>query len=159
MKNLLTIYSLIAILVFASCATSKETRSFTKDINGSWQLNTIVTEGVSGKFKAGIFNEADFNCFVGSTWNFNADKKLGTYASASECSTVTRNFKWSIYEAKDQPKIFEFRRLDNALNEIDVNSGGYRFTIVQLGANNMQLRSDISFEGKPAALVYNFVRI
>src|SRR5215212_9012509 len=160
MKSL-SIYMMLVVFL-ASCATSKETRSFAKDINGSWQLKTIVTEGVTGKFKAGVFNEADFNCFVGSTWNFNTQKTLGTYnipANAVECPMVTRNFKWSIYEAKDQPKIFEFKRLDSALNVIDAASGGYRFTIIELNNSTMQLRSDLSFKGQPANLIYNFIRI
>ena len=161
MKNLF-IYTSLVLFALASCATSKETRSFTKDINGSWQLKTIVTEGVTGKFKLDLFNEADFNCFIGSTWSFQADKTLGSYnipANAVECPTISRNIRWSIYEAKDQPKIFEFKRLDNNMKEVDATSGGYRFTIIQLDNKTMQLRSDLSFEGKPANLVYNFVRI
>ena len=164
MKNQLFVsfLAVIALFVFASCAASKETRSFSKDLNGSWQLKTIVTEGVSGKFKSGIFNEADFNCFVGSTWSFNTDKSVGLYsipANAVECPTVARNFRWSIYEAKDQPKIFEFKRLDDQMKELDATSGGYRFTIIQLDNKTMQLKSDISFEGRPANLIYNFIRI
>jgi len=163
MKNRFNIFLyMLFMFVFASCTTSKQSRTYTKEINGNWQLKTIVTEGITGKFNAGIFNDADFNCFIGSIWTFNANNSLGTYSipkNAEECVGLTRNFRWSIYEAKDQPKLFQFKRLDNNLKEIDENSAGHRFTIVQLSNNTMQLRADISFEGKPANLIYNFVRI
>ena len=48
---------------------------------------------------------------------------------------------------------------NSKLKEIDENSAGFRFTIVQLNDNAMQLKSDITFEGKPASFIYNFVRI
>lgn len=153
---------ILLILLFASCATTKEGRTYRKSIDGNWQLQTVVSEGIMGKVKAELFNEADFECFVGSTWNFNNNNSLGSYTimqNANQCASVKRNLRWSIYEAKDQPQLFQFKRLDNNLKEIDEGSGGFRFTILQLDSRNMQLRSDITFEGKPAAFIYNFVKI
>lgn len=162
MKRAALIFDIILIiLLFASCATSKEGRSYRRSINGNWQLQTVVSEGITGKVKTQLFNEADFDCFVGSNWNFNNNNSLGSYTimkNANQCAAVKRNIRWSIYEAKDQPKLFQFKRLDDKLKEIDENSGGFRFTIVQLDNNKMQLRSDITFEGKPAAFIYNFVK-
>lgn len=152
----------LAIGLFTSCATSKEARNYKKTINGNWQLQTVVSEGITGKIKAQLFNEADFNCFVGSTWNFNQLNNLGSYTinkNANECVSIKREFRWSIYEATGEPKLFQFKRLDAKLKEIDENGGGFRFTIIKVEGANMQLRSEITFEGKPAAFVYNFVRI
>lgn len=163
MKKAALIFDIILlILLFASCATSKEARTYRKTIDGNWQLQTVVSEGITGRIKAQLFNEADFNCFIGSTWSFKNNSSLGSYTimqNANECAAVKRNIRWSIYEAKDQPKLFQFKRLDNKLKEIDENSGGFRFTITQIDAHNMQLRSDITFEGKPAAFIYKFVKI
>jgi ABC-type multidrug transport system fused ATPase/permease subunit len=153
---------ILLILLFASCATSKGARDYRRSINGNWQLQTVVSEGIQGKVKVQLFNEADFNCFIGSTWNFTNNNSLGNYnimQNANECTAIKRNVRWSVYEAKDQPKLFQFKRLDDKLKEIDENGSGFRFTIVQLDKNKMQLRSDVNFEGKPAAFIYNFVKI
>lgn len=151
----------LLMFILYSCATSKEARTYKKTVDGNWQLQTVVSEGIQGTIKAQIFNEEDFNCFVGSSWNFNSRNSLGSYTisnNAGECVAMKRDIRWSIYEAEGQPKLLQFKRLDNKLKELDEASGGFRFTIVQLNDNTMQLRSDITFEGKPAAFIYNFVR-
>lgn len=163
MKKINLIWSsLVVIMMLASCATSKQARTYKKEINGNWQLQTIVTEGITGKIKAQIFNEEDFNCFVGSSWSFNQNNSLGSYnisQNGGECVAVKRDIRWSIFEAEGQPKLLQFKRLDKNLKEIDDNGGGFRFTIVSIDKSTMQLRSDITFEGKSAAFVYNFVKL
>jgi hypothetical protein len=157
----ITLSMLFALFFFASCSVSKEARTFKNTIDGKWQLQTITTEGITGKVKAQILNEAELNCFIGSNWSFNQNNSLGTYSisqNAGECVAVTRTIRWSIYEAKDEPKLFQFKKLDNKLKPIEEGNAGYRFTILKLDAGTMQLRNDISFEGKPASFIYNFVR-
>jgi hypothetical protein len=151
---------LASFLLFSACSTSKEARVERRTIDGNWQLQTVITEGITGKIKAQVFNEEDFNCFVGSSWSFNGNNSLGTYSIAQnsgECVAIRRDFRWSIFEATGQPRLLQFKRLDSKLKEIDAG-GGFRFTIVALDAKNMKLRSDINFEGKPASFIYNFVR-
>ena len=161
MKKTSLLFNLVLIIyLLASCSTSKEARSYKKTIDGNWQLQTVVTEGIMGKVKVQLFNEADFNCFIGSSWSFNNYNSLGTFnisKNANECVAVKRNIRWTIYEAKGEPKLLQFKRLDDKLNAMD-DGDGYRFSIVQLDNNNMQLRSNITFENKPASLIYNFVR-
>ena len=162
MKRAALIFDIIIIiLLFASCMAARESRSFQKSMSGNWQLQTIISEGVTGKVKTQLFNEADFDCFIGSTWNFNNANNMGNYSipNATNCSAVKRNIRWSIYEAKGQPKLLQYKRLDDNLNEIDENSGGFRFTILQLNNTSLQLKSDMNLDGKPAALIYNFVKI
>ena len=154
-------YFILSVLMLAACATSKEARTYKKAVDGNWTLQTVVTEGIRGKIKAQLFNEADFNCFVGSAWSFNDRNNLGSYTiskNGEECAALKREFRWSIYEATGEPKLFQFKRLDEKLKELDENSGGFRFTILQLDKNNMKLKSEIMFEGKPAAFIYNFVK-
>ena len=80
MKKANLIFNLLIIIyLLASCATSKEARTYKKTIDGNWQLQTVVTEGIMGKVKVQLFNEAEFNCFVGSSWSFNQNNSLGTY--------------------------------------------------------------------------------
>ncbi len=159
LKSIIPIF--FAVIILASCATSKEARSYKNDIDGKWQLQTVVTEGITGAVKTQILNEADIKCFVGSNWSFNQNNSLGTYTitqNAGECVAVKRNLRWSIYEAKDQPKLFQFKKLDDKLKEVDEGSAGYRFTILQLDKTKMQLRNDVMFEGKQASFIYNFVK-
>jgi len=159
-KTNIVVNLFIIICLLASCSSSKEARTYKKTIDGNWQLQTIVTEGIMGKVKVQLFNEADFNCFVGSSWSFNSYNSLGVYTiakNANECDAVKRNIRWSIYEAKDEPKLLQFKKLDDKLKQVD-NGEGFRFTIIQLDNNTMQLRSNITFENKPASIIYNFVR-
>jgi hypothetical protein len=34
----------------------------------------------------------------------------------------------------------------------------FRFTVVMLDKNNMQLKTGIAFENRPGTIIYNFVR-
>lgn len=160
-KTSIAILSLILIaFLVQSCSTSKEARTFKKTIDGNWQLKTVVTEGIMGKVKVQLFNEADFNCFVGSNWNFNDRNSLGSYnisKNGEECAQIKRDIRWTIYEAPNEPKLLQFKRLDDKLKALD-DGAGFRFTIIQLDDNTMQLKSTLNFENKPASLIYNFVR-
>ncbi len=163
MKRAALIFDIILLIIlFASCATSKESRTDRREIHGTWQLQTIVSEGIKGKVNINLFNEGNFECFIGSTWSFNKNNSLGSYTilqNANSCAAIRRDIRWSIYEAKDQPRLFQFKRLDDKLKEVDGDSGGFRFTINEISNQKIQLRSDIIFEGKPAAFIYNFVKI
>jgi len=160
MKNFcLALGLLSAVLLMGSCSVSKKGRSYKNNIDGKWQLQTLVSEGIVGNTKATILNEANISCFIGSSWTFNRNNSLGTYSiaqNAGQCAAVTRNFRWSIYESKDQPALFQFKKLDDKYKEVDEGSAGYRFTIVQLNETSMQLRNDVTFEGRQASFIYNF---
>lgn len=155
---------MLIALFFVSCSTSKEARTYARQIDGKWQLQTVVTEGIAiaSQTKAQLLNEADLSCFVGSSWTFNNKTNLGTYTinqNAGECVAVKRYVRWSIYEAAGQPKLFQFKKVDDKYyKDIDEGNAGYRFTIVQLDNTTLKLKSDVTFEGKPASFVYNFVR-
>lgn len=159
--NTITLSGLFAILLI-SCASSKQARKYSSDIKGSWQLQTVTTEGITGKVKIELFNEAAFNCFVGSSWSFDSRNNLGKYAiqkNGTECASLSREFRWSIYEQSGDPKMLQFKRLDSNLKEIDQDGAGFRLTIEQFDKQRMLLKSTINFEGRQAAIVYNFVRI
>lgn len=151
---------LLFAMILGSCSASKEARSMKKNINGDWVLQTIVTEGITGVAKTKIFNEADFSCFIGSQWNFIANNSMGSYTLIDHgkgCPVLKRFIRWSIYEQKDLPGEFQFKRLDDKKNSMD-NGDGYRLSIADLGKTNMKLRSDIVFDGHAGAIIYNFTR-
>ena len=161
MKNFKRLsYGLLLIVVISSCSVSKQANSMKSKINGNWMLQTVTTEGISGKVNAQVFNEASFKCFVGSSWKFASNNSMGSYninASGTECSSISRSIRWSVYEPKGAEKEFQFKRLDDKRNPIDGDEG-FRLEIADLTTTTMQLKSHINFEGKPAAYVYNFVK-
>ena len=163
MKRAALVFDIILIiLLFASCATSKQARQDRQVVDGNWQLKSVTSEGITGTVRTMLFNEADLNCFVGSNWNFSNHNSLGAYSISSNtatCPAIKRNIRWSIYESGTEPRLLQFKRLDDKYKEVDDNSAGFRFTILELGDTSMKLRSDITFEGKPSAFIYNFVRI
>ncbi len=163
MKKIRILFSLLAIILIAtSCSSSKEARTYKRTVDGNWQLQTITTEGITGKIKAQILDEADFNCFIGSTWGFNKANSLGNYEitkNGGECVAIKRSIRWSIFEEKAVPKMLQYKRVDAKFRDMDEGKAGFKFTILNLDDNTMQLKSDISFEGKPASFIYNFVKI
>ena len=150
----------LAIVIFTSCSVSKEARSIKKNINGNWILQTVTVEGITGVVKTTVFNEADLSCFIGSEWNFISNNSMGSYNlvdKSKNCTPVKRFIRWSIYEPKDAAKEFQFKRLDDKKNAMD-NGDGYRLIVTEHGDNNLKLRSDIDFEGRSSAIIYNFVK-
>ncbi len=163
MKKLsLVISTLLIVFIVSSCSSSKQARTYEKSVVGNWQLQTITTEGITGKIKAQVLNEADFNCFIGSTWRFDKYNSLGTYEiskNGGECVAIKRNIRWSIFEETGGPKMLQYKRVDTKYKDMDEGKAGFRFTILNLSGTNMQLKSDVPFEGKTASFIYNFVRI
>lgn len=159
-KSLFAVIALTAVL--AACSSSKQARSIKSNVDGNWQLQTVETEGIAGTVKVQLFNEADMSCFVGSSWKFNQNKSLGSYSlskNAGDCFAIKRDFRWSIFEQADMPSQLQFKRLDAKLKELDGNDAGYRLRVIQATNTNLQLKMDITFENRPAALLFNFVRM
>ncbi len=161
-KRTFIISTLLVVFTIAACSTSKQARSLKSDVVGTWQLKSITTEGITGKIEAQVLDEADFNCFIGSTWRFDKYNSLGYYEiskNGNECVAVKRNIRWSIFDEKGSPKMLQYKRVDEKYKDIDEGKGGFRFNIIQITSNTMQVKSEITFEGKPASFIYNFVRI
>ena len=161
MKKLSLMCIAIVLIVFINaCSSSKEARTDRRTVNGTWLLQNVTVEGITGKIKAQILDEADYNCFENSIWKFNQNTSLGSYEitkNAGDCVAKTQNIRWSIFEEKDVPIRLQYKRVDaKYYKDIDEGKAGFRFTIVSLSKTNMQLKSEISFEGKPAYFIYTF---
>jgi hypothetical protein len=147
-------------ILFTSCAGSKEARTMKSSINGTWNLETVTVEGDNSIMNVKVFNEADNNCFIGSSWNFVGNNGTGSYSlmeGKGGCNMVTRKIHWTIYEPKDEEKKFQIKRLDEKGNPLDENNG-YRLTISSLTESSMKLISQINHDNKPVNIVYNFVK-
>lgn len=162
MKKLTLFISLIAfILIMASCATSKSSVNLKNPIAGTWQLQTIGTEGITGKVKMPLLREADLNCFVGSTWYFNGKGNTGYYTiskNGAECAALKRFISWSLIMEGGAPTKLLYKRLDAANKPMDAPDVGFSFRISELSSRSMQLRNDTLIGEKPASFIYNFVK-
>jgi len=151
---------LSAAILFSACAGSKEARTMKSSINGTWNLETITLEGNNAVLAVKAFNEADNNCFIGSSWVFVGNNGSGSYTlleGKGGCGMLTRKIRWAIYEPKDEEKKFQFKRLDEKGNPLDDNNG-YRLSINTVTDNAMKLVSQITYDNKPVSIVYNFVK-
>jgi hypothetical protein len=163
MKKLRLICVAITLVVLINaCSSSKQARTDKRTVNGTWLLQSVTTEGITGKIKAQILDEAEYNCFENSTWKFNQNTSLGFYEitkNGGECVSKKQTIRWSIFEEKGVPIRLQYKRVDaKYYKDIDEGKAGFRFTIVSLDKTNMQLKSEISFEGKPAYFIYNFTK-
>jgi hypothetical protein len=163
MKKLKLIICLLSLVVLIhACSSSKQARTDKRTLNGTWLLQSITTEGIAGKIKAQILDEADYNCFENSTWKFNQNNSLGSYEiikNFGECVAKKQDIRWSIFEEKGMPIRLQYKRVDpKYYKDIDEGKAGFRFTIVSLDKTTMQLKSEITFEGKPAYFIYNFTK-
>jgi len=149
-----------ASVLFVSCAGSKEARTMKKSINGTWNLETVAVEGDNSILNVKVFNEADNNCFIGSSWVFVGNNGTGSYTlleGKGGCKMLTRKIHWSIYEPKGEEKKFQFKRLDEKGNSLDDNNG-FRLSLNPVNDNSMKMVSQISYNNKPVNIIYNFVK-
>jgi hypothetical protein len=163
MKKLsLICIAIVLIVLINACSSSKEARTDKRTVNGTWLLQSVTTEGITGKIKAQILDEADYNCFENSTWKFNQNTSLGSYEitkNGGDCVAKKQNIRWSIFEEKGVPIRLQYKRVDaKYYKDIDEGKAGFRFIIVSLDKTAMQLKSEITFEGKPAYFIYNFTK-
>ena len=150
----------ISCIFFTACSGSKVARTMEKTIRGDWILTAILIEGNNSILNTKLFNEADNNCFTGSSWNFISSNGMGSYTlqpGVGDCTALTRKIRWSIYEPAGEEKRFQFKRLDDKNNPLDDNNG-YRLTVVSLTETSMQLKSTITYKNKPVAITYNFLK-
>jgi hypothetical protein len=161
MNKISVFVTFMLVLIMSACSTSKEARKMKSTIEGEWLLQSVNIEGIQGRVNAKVFNEANYTCFEGSSWKFIQNISIGSYStlsSTADCPPITRQIKWTVFETKGEPKQLQFKRLDNNRKEID-NGGGFRLDIISLNNVSMQLRTDLTFEGKSASIVYNFTKI
>ncbi|HET8735657.1 MAG TPA: lipocalin family protein, partial [Pricia sp.] len=141
------------------CSMSKQVREDRKVIDGTWTLENVSYEGSEGTFKARLFNDAEAVCFEGSTWFFRNNNSTGSYTipSGSLCSGGKRNIRWSMVEKQGGGEQLQFKYIDEKKNDINGNTG-YRLDLVSLTQSGMTLESDVTVEGNPVSVVYEFSR-
>lgn len=152
--------SLLVLLLITSCSVSKSVRDQRNLVSGSWILEDINYENNPGAFTANLFEDAKAICFEGSDWFFRDNNSTGRYTlkDGSLCQGGDRFIRWSIIErAENYNAQFQFKFIDEKLKDID-GGRGYRFTINTLTANEMVLKQNVTVDGAPITVVYNFTK-
>ncbi len=150
--------AVIGLLVVA-CTGTKAARQQGNLLSGTWILNDVGYENNTGSFKAVIFGDAEDICFEGSQWFFRDNNNTGRYTiqPSSLCQSGDRFIKWSIYEPANRLSQLQFKFIDEKRN--DISGGvGYRLDIVNLNEQTMTLKSNVSVDGEPVTLVYQFTK-
>ena len=145
-------------LLLMSCSVSKNARTQRNLFSGSWTLDDISYENNTGTFKSTIFNDAEDICFEGSDWFFRDNNSTGRYtiSQSSLCQGGDRFFRWSVVEpAQNYSSQLQFKFIDEKRK--DISGGfGYRLNISSLTEQAMTLRSNVSVDGQPVTIVYQF---
>ena len=142
-----------------SCSTTKQVRDDRKSVDGSWTLDNVAYEGTDGDFKANLFDDASAVCFEGSSWFFRNNNSTGSYTiqPGSLCSGGERNIRWSIIDNPNGGQQLQFKYIDEKKNDINGRTG-YRLDVVSIAPAQMVLKSDVTVDGNPVSVVYEFSR-
>lgn len=156
MKKVLILSAVISLFL-SSCGVSKLAREQKNLLNGTWTLDNVRFENQPGTFKSVLFNDAQDICFEGSTWFFRKNNNTGSYAIApsSLCQSGDRFIRWSVVESDLGTNQLQFKMIDEKYK--DISGGlGYRLTIKNITNSNMELASEVTANGAPVLVVYEF---
>ncbi len=159
MKKLILLLSACALIV-SSCSVSKDARGKRNILSGSWTLNNVSFANNTGNFKAVLFNDVEDICLEGSDWFFRDNNSTGRYtiSPSTLCSGGDRFIRWSVVEGgMNGTSQLQFKFIDEKLKDISGGTG-YRLSIESLTEQAMQLKSNVTVDGKPVSVIYDFTR-
>ena len=148
------------VLLITSCSVSKAAREKRNLLSGSWILNNISYENNTGNFSSILFNDAAATCFEGSDWFFRDNNSTGRYtiSPSSSCNGGDRFIRWSVvHREENYSSQLQFKFIDEKLKDIS-GATGYRLNIASLTAQEMTLKSNVSVDGEPVTIVYEFTK-
>lgn len=150
---------LVLVGIISSCSVSKSARQQRNLLSGTWSLNDVSYENNQGSFKSVIFGDAQDICFEGSDWFFRDNNSTGRYTikQGSLCQGGDRFIRWSVVEPTDRLSQLQFKFIDEKRNDIS-GGRGYRLDIANLNEQTMTLKSNVSVDGQPITIVYEFTR-
>ncbi|WP_298484898.1 lipocalin family protein [uncultured Maribacter sp.] len=146
MKHILILLFSISLI---SCGTSKTVRLSHKVIKGNWNLNQ-VTYSEPGIYNVTLLNDADKDCFEGSSWQFIPNNNTGVYTiSKSNCAVGNRNFIFTIKEIDEATGLYNFLLKPTDSKNKSQNNVGFRLNLAQLTESDMVWTQTLTVDGKP----------
>ena len=161
MKRIFVIAAILcsSLMVLQSCSTTKNASGTTvakrSNVTGKWVLNNVSFEGIPSVAVKGLFNEASYQCFVGSTWNFtNSGNGSYTLPGGSGCEAKTQTIFWSVSTA-DQT--FQFKKIYEGEKAKNVTEG-YRLVLFSANGDNLILKSPVEYGSGTAYIVLDYTK-
>ena len=150
-------FFLLAILLLASCSSTKVVRSSQKGLKGNWTLTSISTnQGNLVNIKE-LFEQAPPDCFEGSKWSFVSNNNSGTYSfQNADCDNSTHSIKWFMEGNGDEVN-FLWKFIPEGMKPKDVKAG-YQLKLLSESETAFDLAQDASFEGELITIYYHFIR-
>ncbi len=158
MRKILLLLTATTMLI-TSCSVTKAARENRNLLSGTWALDNVSYENNTGTFKSILFNDAEDICFEGSNWFFRDNNSTGRYTieNSSLCSGGDRFIRWSVVDRDGLPSQLQFKFIDEKLK--DISGGlGYRLDIASLNEQEMTLKSNVSVDGEPVTIIYEFTK-
>lgn len=158
MKRILVIAAIVcsSLMVLQSCSSTRTGTATTLkrgNVTGNWVLNDITFEGVPAANVKSMFDEASYQCFVGSTWSLtNSGNGSYTLPGGSDCAAKTQDIFWSVSipdETFQFKKIFEGEKPKNVTD-------GYRLLLSSTTGDTMVIKSPVEYGSSAAYIVMNF---
>ncbi len=141
--------ALLLCTFLLSCGASKTVKVSKKVIKGDWTLNE-VTYSESGTYKVNLLNDAEKNCFEGSTWQFIPNNNTGIYAiNKTDCAVGVRNFVFTIKEINEITGLYDFLLKPTDAKNKSQNNVGFRLNLTQLTETSMVWEQTLSVDDKP----------
>ncbi len=154
-------FSLIFMLIFVSCGTSKTVIQSKRVIKGNWELRSI-SHDQTGTYNIKLLQDAAEACFEGSTWRFIPNNNSGLYTiHDSNCAAGDRNFIFTIQEVNAETGLYDFllkptTKLGKANKD---QTKGYRFSLTHLDVGTMQWQQTANVGGTLVTISLNFNKV
>lgn len=158
MKKIVTALSICALLIVASCGTSKTVRTSKTVIKGNWVLNSI-TYNQAGTYNTTLLNDASKACFEGSTWQFIPNNNSGIYTiNDTNCSIGERHFIFTIQEVDAETGLYDFLLKPTDEKHKSETNQGFRLKLSALSDTAMQWQQSVSVAGSSLTINMNFTK-
>ncbi len=160
-KEILSVTALsFILLLMGACSTSRVANpdgGKNVKISGNWTVQDVNFEGVTGKVKITVFDDAPYTCFIGSQWNLIASGN-GSYTlpGGADCNAGERTIFWGVATENGMPT-FMFKKMPGGVKPARITDG-YKLTVKSVSANAMVLQDDINFEGKTIYINYHLTK-
>lgn len=158
MKNVI-ISSIVFLLALTSCTNTKVLADNEKLMRGDWVITNVSVDGINQSYvDVTVFDEANSQCYNGSTWHLVQNNASGNYTinAGGDCPSSTSKIKWFITEENGQ-SYFNFKRIyegEKPKNVLD----GYKMRVLSNTGSSFTLRQDLLFEGKQIGVNYTFTK-
>lgn len=151
--------SSLLLFCLVSCNNSKALADSEKLMRGDWTITNVSIDGINQSYvDVTVFDEANSQCYQGSLWHLVQNNNSGNYSlnAGGDCPDATTKIKWFVTEEGGQ-MYFNFKKVyegEKPKNVVD----GYKLRITGNTGNEIDLRQDLMFEGKPIGVNYTFTK-